>query len=251
MKKYLILLTFLLSTISLYSQKQFIETYGSELTLNCSNTLIFEILLRGNVTLSLSNTSGSKSITIWLVQDNIGSRTVSFSNQFTFTTLNTDSVTITANATTVLGFNINNNKTYCSYSSVSKGGSGATNQAIHDSIVKNTWRSFSVLNSGNGFVSHLDTTGMTIIRYVNGNPIYNYSFTTTGLTINGRFVPDIAPVAGDTTGTRALKVGDIFVDISAGNIYISKNTSRGGWVKLNWLLPLVLIFKRKKNEEVF
>jgi hypothetical protein len=122
MKKYIILLIILFSTISLYSQKQFIETYGSEVTLNCSSSSIFEILLRGNVTLSLSNTSGSKSITIWLVQDNIGSRTVHFSNQFTFTTLNTDSVTAAANATTVLEFNINNNKVYCSYSSISESG---------------------------------------------------------------------------------------------------------------------------------
>jgi hypothetical protein len=124
MKKYITILIFLISTISLYSQKQFIETSESELTLSCGTNSIFEILLKNNITLYLNGISGSKSITIWLVQDYIGGRTVKFSNQFTFTSLNNDSVIINANAVTVLEFKLNNNRVYCSYNSTAKGISG-------------------------------------------------------------------------------------------------------------------------------
>lgn len=48
----------------------------------------------------------------------------------------------------------------------------------------------------------------------------------------------------DTTNSTPSKKGNIFVDDS-GNVYVSKNNSRGGWVKLNWFIP-ILFFRRKK-----
>ena len=47
-------------------------------------------------------------------------------------------------------------------------------------------------------------------------------------------IPTIFKAAGDTSNYHTPgKAGNIFIDISSGNIYISKSAVRSGWVKLN------------------
>jgi hypothetical protein len=65
--------------------------------------------------------------------------------------------------------------------------------------------------------------------------------------VNKKWVYDHTPIiitGTDTTNSTPSKKGNIFVDDS-GNVYVSKNSSRGGWVKLNWFIP-ILFFRRKK-----
>ncbi len=60
-------------------------------------------------------------------------------------------------------------------------------------------------------------------------------------TIKAPYTP-IVITGTDTTGSVPSKKGNIFVDDS-GNVYVSKNSSRGGWVKLNWIV--LILFRRK------
>jgi len=46
------------------------------------------------------------------------------------------------------------------------------------------------------------------------------------------YVPTINQAAADTTGITPVKIGDQFIDTSAGDVYISVGTSRGDWIKL-------------------
>jgi len=104
--------------------KQFIAATAKEIVLDCASYNEFEILLQSNINLTLANNIDNTKITIWLRQDSIGNRTVTFSSQFTFTTVNTNTVTSTANSYTVLKFDINNGVSYCSYSNNATGGGG-------------------------------------------------------------------------------------------------------------------------------
>jgi len=63
-------------------------------------------------------------------------------------------------------------------------------------------------------------------------------------------VPTIHHAAGDTSNYNIPdKIGDLFIDTSAGDTYISVGSSRGGWVKLNLVLPLIafLAFNRRRK----
>jgi hypothetical protein len=122
--------------------KQFIETQGSELTLNCENTDLFEIFLKNNITIYLSNIVNAKAITIQFLQDSTGSRTVSFSNQFTFPDVST--VASTANGYTVMKFNVYEGRCVCTFNSnASAGGT-----EIFDTITATTGN-FTALDSTN------------------------------------------------------------------------------------------------------
>jgi len=61
--------------------------------------------------------------------------------------------------------------------------------------------------------------------------------------------PTIYQAAGDTSNYHTpVKIGDMFVDTSADETYISVGSSRGDWVKLNWIWPvfgLVAIRRRR------
>ena len=188
MKKYFSLFLFLV-TLSISAQnytKQFISNSSSELTLNCSTTNAFEILLGSNVTISLSNITGAKGIRLWLVQDGTGNRVVHYSNQFTFPGLFKDSTKLTANSITVVEFQINDGKIYCTYNSNLS--PGATAQSISDSILANTtqylyktvyvdsakiWNQFDTLIIVAAGINN--TIVLDEIRYhpVNGNRMYD------------------------------------------------------------------------------
>ena len=64
-------------------------------------------------------------------------------------------------------------------------------------------------------------------------------------------VPTIHQAAGDTSNYHTPdKAGDLFIDTSAEETYISVGSSRGDWVKLNGFMPLLLLVtpvrKRRK-----
>ena len=60
--------------------------------------------------------------------------------------------------------------------------------------------------------------------------------------------PTIHTAAGDTSNYHTPdKVGDMFINSTAGDVYVSTGTSRGDWVKLNALLPLVFVIRRKRK----
>lgn len=65
-------------------------------------------------------------------------------------------------------------------------------------------------------------------------------------------VPTIHQATGDTSNYATPdKIGDMFINTSAGDTYISVGSSRGDWVKLNgfWpLIALVAIRRRKKAQ---
>jgi hypothetical protein len=63
-------------------------------------------------------------------------------------------------------------------------------------------------------------------------------------------VPTIHQAAGDTTNYNTPdKIGDMFIDTLAGDTYISVGSSRGDWVKLNLVWPLVvaMAFNRRRR----
>ena len=63
--------------------------------------------------------------------------------------------------------------------------------------------------------------------------------------------PTIQSAAGDTSNyTVPDKIGDLYIDTSAGKVYVSVTSSRGGWRILNYILPLFFIvsFKRRKRK---
>jgi hypothetical protein len=62
--------------------------------------------------------------------------------------------------------------------------------------------------------------------------------------------PTIQSAAGDTSNyTVPDKIGDLYIDTSAGKVYVSVTAARGGWRILNYILPLFFIvsFKRRKK----
>jgi len=64
------------------------------------------------------------------------------------------------------------------------------------------------------------------------------------------YTPTIYQAAGDTSNYNTpAKIGDMFIDISAGKTYISVGTSRGDWVILNWFWPLLglVVIRRKRR----
>lgn len=56
----------------------------------------------------------------------------------------------------------------------------------------------------------------------------------------------ISSAAADTTGITPSKPGDIYIDTSASKVYISKGSTRGSWVILNWLWLLLFIKLKRK-----
>ena len=62
------------------------------------------------------------------------------------------------------------------------------------------------------------------------------------------YTPTIYQAAGDTSNYNTpAKIGDMFIDTSAGKTYISVGTSRGDWVILNWIFPMIAIIRRRKR----
>jgi hypothetical protein len=61
------------------------------------------------------------------------------------------------------------------------------------------------------------------------------------------FYPVIITNAGDTTGFKPTKAGNIFINTTGSKIYISQSDLRGGWVLLNFLLPFLILRKRKRK----
>jgi len=62
------------------------------------------------------------------------------------------------------------------------------------------------------------------------------------------YVPTIHQAAGDTSNYNTPdKIGDMFIDTSAGETYISVEAARGGWEKLNWFWPLMAILSLKRR----
>lgn len=61
--------------------------------------------------------------------------------------------------------------------------------------------------------------------------------------------PEIHAFAGDTSNYATPdKIGDLFIDTSTSKVYVSVSTSRGGWVILNMILPLLLIVRRRRRK---
>lgn len=63
-------------------------------------------------------------------------------------------------------------------------------------------------------------------------------------------VPTIHQAAGDTSNYHTPdKIGDLFIDTSAGDTYISVGSSRGDWEKLNGIWPLVamVVIRRRRR----
>jgi len=61
--------------------------------------------------------------------------------------------------------------------------------------------------------------------------------------------PEIHAFAGDTSNYPVPdKIGNLFINTSASKVYVSVSTSRGGWVILNMILPLLLIVRRRRRK---
>ena len=61
--------------------------------------------------------------------------------------------------------------------------------------------------------------------------------------------PEIHAFAGDTSNYATPdKIGDLFINTATSKVYVSVSTSRGGWVILNMILPLLLIVRRRRHK---
>lgn len=63
--------------------------------------------------------------------------------------------------------------------------------------------------------------------------------------------PTIQSAAGDTSNyTVPDKIGDLYIDTSAGKVYVSVAAARGGWRILNYILPLFFIvsYRRRRRK---
>lgn len=121
-------------------KKGIVEANNSDISLNCDSFNEFEILLRTNITLTLQNIYSNKELTIWFKQDNTGNRTVTFSNQFTFS--DTSTIVSSANSTTVMKFEISEGKCYCVHNSNAASGGDET---------------FGTVTATTGLITTLDT----------------------------------------------------------------------------------------------
>jgi hypothetical protein len=64
------------------------------------------------------------------------------------------------------------------------------------------------------------------------------------------YTPTIYQAVGDTSNYNTPeKIGDMFIDTSAGDTYISVGSTRGDWVKLNgfWILFGMVAIKRRRS----
>ena len=60
--------------------------------------------------------------------------------------------------------------------------------------------------------------------------------------------PTIQSAAGDTSNyTVPDKIGDLYIDTSAGKVYVSVTAARGGWRILNYILPLFFIISYRRR----
>lgn len=60
--------------------------------------------------------------------------------------------------------------------------------------------------------------------------------------------PTIQSAAGDTSNyTIPDKIGDLYIDTSAGKVYVSVAATRGGWRILNYILPLFIVWNVKRR----
>ena len=60
--------------------------------------------------------------------------------------------------------------------------------------------------------------------------------------------PTIQSAAGDTSNyTVPDKIGDLYINTSAGKVYVSVAAARGGWRILNYILPLFFIISYRRR----
>lgn len=60
--------------------------------------------------------------------------------------------------------------------------------------------------------------------------------------------PTIQSAAGDTSNYDTPdKIGDLYIDTSAGKVYVSVAAARGGWRILNYFLPLFMFWSLKRR----
>jgi hypothetical protein len=81
-------------------------TYAASFAINCATTTILRLVLTGNPTFTVTGTPyDGQELTLRLVQDAVGSRTVTFNGSyFSFGSGSAPTLTTTANKTDILGF---------------------------------------------------------------------------------------------------------------------------------------------------
>lgn len=79
------------------------------------------------------------------------------------------------------------------------------------------------------------------------NNVTKFSVNTEGMIkVGNDTVPVRKPVAADTASLTG-RIGDTFIDTSSKYWYNTKN-GRGGWVKLNYIIPIIFFIRRKKSK---
>lgn len=184
--------------------KQFIETQGSEITLNCESTDLFEILLKNNITIYLSNIVNANTITIQFLQDSTGSRTVSFSNQFTFPDVST--VSSTANGYTVMKFDAYEGRCVCTFNSNASAGGTET---------------FDIINVTTGNFTALDSTNTRTSQTTENNNI------TSTLTTDSTFIAGTNVTYSGGRGSAIVKLTGVWSAITGAfsSLYSSITSS--------------------------
>jgi hypothetical protein len=145
------------------------------------------------------------------------------------------------------------------------------------SLVTGFTRNAGTLTLSGGHVITATTTGITGITLpTSGTLISSTTYQPDYLTVSGTTVyglegtdsllfytpvdmrddattifPTIQSAAGDTSNYQIPdKIGDLYIDTSASKVYVSVSATRGGWVILNYLLPLFVLwnFKRRRRK---
>lgn len=126
----------------------------------------------------------------------------------------------------------------------------------HDSLIITTTAATNVtlptsgtLRSSTTYqVDNLTVSGTTVYGLKSGDSTLFY--TPVSLRDDASTIfPTIQSAAGDTSNYATPdKIGDLYIDTSAGKVYVSVATARGGWRILNYLLPLFVMWNVKRRK---
>lgn len=126
---------------------------------------------------------------------------------------------------------------------------GADSLVINTSAATNVTlpTSGTLIGSATYHPDNLTVSGTTVYGLEGGDSLYYWQPMDMRDDAASLF-PTIQSAAGDTSNYNTPdKIGDLYVDTSAGKVYVSVSSARGGWRILNWMLPLFIVWNVKRR----
>ncbi len=125
----------------------------------------------------------------------------------------------------------------------------------HDSLILNTTAATNVTLPTTGTLRSSTTYQLDNLT-VSGTTVYGIEGSDSTLFYTpvsmrddaSTLFPTIQSAAGDTSNYQIPdKIGDLYIDTSAGKVYVSVAAARGGWRILNYILPLFFIISYRRR----